>query len=70
MIAFMQRTVALHFLINLIIFYKLYHNSICEVNAKIKWRGEIHLAFAMYRSQYAVFRQKFFFKNRPNAQYL
>ena len=24
-----------------------------------KKRGEIHLAFAMYRSKYAVFRQKF-----------
>ena len=30
----------------------------------IQKRGGIHLAFAMYRSKYAVFRQKFFFKNR------
>ena len=28
-----------------------------------KKRGENHLAFAMYRSKCAVFRQKFFFKN-------
>ena len=35
-----------------------------------KKRGEIHLAFAMYRSKCAVFRQKFFFKNCREPQCL